>query len=138
MLMSTHQSGWWVSLNLTIDTVIWSFLILGILTNPFILTAKEKYFAAGDAARSLQKRFAREAKIDIVARVQDTLQKLTGIPVRIAREGSKEYFAGLLRLINSSALIHADYGPYVRVSLPVSQASLVMLSCPLLRNHWSL
>lgn len=97
-----------------------SSLFRSIITDPFQLTAKEKYFAGVDAARSLQRRFAHEVEIDIVARVQDALQKVTEIPVRVAREGSKEYFAGLLRLINNSALIHADYAPYVSVLFPSS------------------
>lgn len=40
------------------------------------------------------------------------LRTVTDLPVRLAREGNREYFAGLLRLVNSSALVHADYGPY--------------------------
>jgi hypothetical protein len=36
--------------------------------------------------------------------------------VRIAQEGDRKYFAGMLRMINSSALIHADFAPYVSCS----------------------
>ncbi|KUL90576.1 hypothetical protein ZTR_00187 [Talaromyces verruculosus] len=65
-----------------------------------------------DQAKELQNRFRNEANIDVVARVKDTLERVIGLPVRIAREGEREYFAGLLRLINRSALLHADFGPY--------------------------
>lgn len=107
-----------------------------MLINPFQLTAKDKYFAGVDAARSLQKRFAREAKIDIVARVRETLQTVMGISVGVAREGGKEYFAGLLRLINSSALLHADYGPYVRLT-PFASNIQAIMPCPFPRKHLS-
>ncbi|KAL3480068.1 hypothetical protein BJX99DRAFT_221206 [Aspergillus californicus] len=86
---------------------------------------KKTYFASVPSARALQTRFITEANIDIVARVADYLRSVTNLPVRLAREsitpnpgtkdessGEGEYFAGLLRLINSSALIHADYGPF--------------------------
>ncbi|KAH8722831.1 hypothetical protein GQ44DRAFT_761508 [Phaeosphaeriaceae sp. PMI808] len=56
---------------------------------------KQTYFASVPSARNLQQRFIQEAKIDI-----------------LAREGIQEYFAGLLRPINSSALVHANYGPF--------------------------
>ncbi|KAL4877900.1 hypothetical protein BJY04DRAFT_121749 [Aspergillus karnatakaensis] len=83
---------------------------------------KETYFASVPSALTLQNRFKTEANIDIIARVASYLSSVTNTPVRLAREtipsadGSgteqKSYFAGLLRLINSSALIHADYGPF--------------------------
>jgi len=44
--------------------------------------------------------------------VASYLSTACDLPVRLAREGEQEYFAGLLRLINSTALIHADFGPY--------------------------
>lgn len=37
------------------------------------------------------------------------------MPVRLATEQDREYFAGLLRVINTSTLIHADYAPYVSI-----------------------
>ncbi|KAI1342747.1 hypothetical protein F5Y15DRAFT_428705 [Xylariaceae sp. FL0016] len=70
------------------------------------------YFAAVEKANSLQQRFVNEAGVDIVDRVRGILEKVAGIPVRIATEGDRRYFAGLLRVINSSALIHSDYAPY--------------------------
>jgi hypothetical protein len=33
--------------------------------------------------------------------------------VELATEGGKQCSAGLLRVINGSALIHSDYAPYV-------------------------
>ncbi|GAD98458.1 hypothetical protein SNOG_14103 [Paecilomyces variotii No. 5] len=73
---------------------------------------KEGYFSKVKEARLLQERFRKEANIDVLSRVKDVLQRATGLPVRIAREDDREYFAGLIRLINKSALLHADYGPY--------------------------
>jgi hypothetical protein len=71
------------------------------------------YFRKKADAISLQKRFLLELNIDIISRIRETLQQATTLPVRIATEGDREYFVGLLRFINSSALIHADYAPYV-------------------------
>ncbi|OCL05614.1 hypothetical protein AOQ84DRAFT_298585 [Glonium stellatum] len=73
---------------------------------------KEGYFRAVAGARQLQSRFASEAGVDVLERVRQTLQQVSGIPVRTATEGDREYFAGILRIINSSALIHADYAEY--------------------------
>lgn len=64
-------------------------------------------------ARSLQERFRKEANVDVIGLVKELLQHSTGLPVRIAQEGDQEYFAGLVRLIDRSALLHADYGVYV-------------------------
>lgn len=77
-------------------------------------SGKTNYFSNVDKARSLQKRFMEEAGVDVVGRVKALLQSIVppGLPVRLAQEDGKSYFAGLLRLINSSALIHADYGPF--------------------------
>lgn len=74
---------------------------------------KSGYFSKVDQAKELQNRFRNEANIDVVVRVKNTLERVIGLPVRIAQEGDREYFAGLLRLINRSALLHADFGPYV-------------------------
>jgi hypothetical protein len=67
-------------------------------------------------ARQLQARFTSETGIDVVSRVARLVAEVTGLPVRIAQEGDRKYFAGLLRMINSSALIHADFAPYVSCS----------------------
>jgi hypothetical protein len=84
---------------------------------------KEKYFQLVAGARSLQNRFVEETGIDIVARVAKLLAQTSGLPVRTAMEGEREYFAGLLRTVNSTALIHADFAPYVRSPNPPSLAS---------------
>jgi hypothetical protein len=76
--------------------------------------AKDKtgYFSKVNNAKALQDRFRKEANIDVVDRVRNLLQQKTGLPVRIAQDNDREYFAGLIRLINKSALLHADYGRY--------------------------
>ena len=74
---------------------------------------KDGYFKLVADARRLQARFTHETGIDVVSRVARLVAEASGLPVRVAQEGDREYFAGLLRMINSSALIHADYAPYV-------------------------
>ncbi|KAF9882703.1 hypothetical protein FE257_005511 [Aspergillus nanangensis] len=74
---------------------------------------KKAYFQGVPAAKSLQQRFAQEANVDVLGRVTQALECASGLPVRVAREDEeKEYFAGLLRVINGSAQIHADFGPH--------------------------
>ncbi|KAH8647282.1 hypothetical protein BX600DRAFT_443488 [Xylariales sp. PMI_506] len=71
-----------------------------------------KYFQEVSNAMSLQRRWKSEAGIDVVARVMETLSKMSGIPVRRARDGEREFFAGVLRAVNHGIGIHADYAPY--------------------------
>jgi hypothetical protein len=73
---------------------------------------KDGYFKQVADARQLQARFTKETGIDVVSRVAKLVAEVSGLPVRIAQEGDRKYFAGLLRMINSSALIHADFAPY--------------------------
>lgn len=42
------------------------------------------------------------------------LNKTTGLPVRMAQEAGLDYFAGLLRVVDNTVQIHADYAPHVR------------------------
>lgn len=50
------------------------------------------------SAVALQARFINEARVDIVGRVTNVLEKAPGLPVRMAQEGERKYFAGLLRV----------------------------------------
>lgn len=77
-------------------------------------TDKGAYFEGIKEASSLQDRFKKEAGIDVMQRVADSLRKATGMPVRWAMEGDKEYFAGVVRALDSGIQIHSDYAPYVR------------------------
>ncbi|KAI1858178.1 hypothetical protein JX265_010846 [Neoarthrinium moseri] len=70
------------------------------------------YFDAIEAAQSLQNRWKKEAGVDVLQRVMDKLQNATGMPVRRAREGDREYFAGILRAVDAGMHVHADYAPY--------------------------
>ncbi|RYP35285.1 hypothetical protein DL767_003873 [Monosporascus sp. MG133] len=82
---------------------------------PQFLSAQEYkagYFGMVKEANVLQQRFIEEAGVDVVERVRNSIAKAAGIPVRVATEGDRKYFAGLLRVINSPALIHSDYAPY--------------------------
>ena len=74
---------------------------------------KKAYFSKVEDARHLQRRFVQEAKIDIIDRVAQALSDITNVHVRIARDEDHEYFAGVLRVVNESGGIHADYGPFV-------------------------
>lgn len=80
--------------------------------------SKSAYFSAVTKAQALQQRFIREAGVDVTARVLAAFRRVAppGFAVRLAQEdgedGPMSYFAGLLRMINHSALIHADYGGF--------------------------
>lgn len=56
-------------------------------------------------------------------RIVQCLRKATGMPVRSATEGDKEYFAGVVRALDSGIQIHADFAPFVRVSGTISAPS---------------
>ncbi|KAI0838469.1 hypothetical protein F5Y06DRAFT_296546 [Hypoxylon sp. FL0890] len=72
-----------------------------------------KYFSLVESARSLQCRLIEEAGVDIVARVMALLGEVSGLPVRMAREDDRDYFAGILRVVEGNYIApHADYGPF--------------------------
>lgn len=48
-------------------------------------------------------------------RIAKCLRNATGMPVRLAVEGEREYFAGVVRALDSGIQIHADYAPFVRI-----------------------
>ncbi|KAE9963087.1 hypothetical protein BLS_009702 [Venturia inaequalis] len=73
---------------------------------------KESYFQKIESSMELQNRFKSEAGIDIVSRVAAMLHEKSGLRVRIAREGTRDYFAGLLRAVDNAIQIHPDYAPY--------------------------
>ncbi|KAI0014518.1 hypothetical protein F4780DRAFT_767864 [Xylariomycetidae sp. FL0641] len=73
----------------------------------------DKYLSLVEPARALQKRFIHEAGVDVIGRVRDLIHDVTGLPVRLAREGDREYFAGILRVVEGNFIApHADYGPF--------------------------
>ncbi|KAK3056836.1 hypothetical protein LTR09_002629 [Extremus antarcticus] len=84
---------------------------------------KGSYFSSVREAQSLQDRFRTEAGIDVLGRVCQKLREICAVPVRIAREGDIEYFAGLLRLVNRAAKLHADYGPFDAPGWEIGQIS---------------
>jgi hypothetical protein len=49
-------------------------------------------------------------------RIAQTLRDASGLPVRRAREGERDYFAGIVRAIDTGIQIHADYAPFVSIS----------------------
>ncbi|KAI1852969.1 hypothetical protein JX265_012858 [Neoarthrinium moseri] len=63
-------------------------------------------------AYSLQDRWKNELGIDIVHRIIQSLQRATGMAVRRAREADQDYFAGVIRAIDSGIQIHTDYAPF--------------------------
>lgn len=72
----------------------------------------DQYFHKVPEAMALQNRWKVEAGIDILERVVQCLKQATNMPVRLAREGDREYFAGILRAVERGINIHADYAPY--------------------------
>ena len=48
----------------------------------------------------------------------NVLEKVTGLRVRMAQEGARKYFAGLLRVVDNTVQIHADFAPHVRSPFP--------------------
>ncbi|KAK2038822.1 hypothetical protein LZ31DRAFT_477883 [Colletotrichum somersetense] len=70
------------------------------------------YFDTVAEARALQDRWKKEAGVDVVERVMDKLRSVTDMEVRLASEGNKEYFAGILRAVDRGIGVHADYAPY--------------------------
>lgn len=77
------------------------------------LVDKEGYFSSISNAYSLQVRWKDELGIDIIERIMQTLREASGMKVRLAREGEGDYFAGVVRAIDTGIQIHADYAPFV-------------------------
>ncbi|KAL9052291.1 MAG: hypothetical protein Q9162_005493 [Coniocarpon cinnabarinum] len=73
---------------------------------------KDQYLKSVDGALSLQRRFQNEANIDLISRVAFKISTTTSLPVRMARENGRDYFAGQLRYVENYIAIHADYGAF--------------------------
>ncbi|KAF3019266.1 hypothetical protein E8E14_005885 [Neopestalotiopsis sp. 37M] len=73
---------------------------------------KEAYFAKVADAYSLQNRWKEELGIDVMERVAQSLRDASGMVVRRARESDRDYFAGVVRAIDTGIQIHADYAPF--------------------------
>ncbi|KAF3764030.1 hypothetical protein M406DRAFT_280107 [Cryphonectria parasitica EP155] len=86
--------------------------MLDIVKTHKIVGLHNDYFSGIKEAESLQVRWKEEAGIDIMQRVADSLGKTTGMPVRRAKEGEREYFAGVLRALDTGIQIHSDFAPY--------------------------
>ena len=74
---------------------------------------KDRYLSERAEAMTLQHAFIREVNVDIVGRVMDALREATRLPVRMAKEEDREYFAGLLRVMDNAVQCHADFAPHV-------------------------
>ncbi|OTB12663.1 hypothetical protein K445DRAFT_76877 [Daldinia sp. EC12] len=77
-----------------------------------VLKTHKMYLHNVQQARSLQVRWKDEAGIDILDRVATMIQEVTNITTRVAREGDREYFAGIVRAADAGIAIHADWAPY--------------------------
>ncbi|KAI0502804.1 hypothetical protein F5B22DRAFT_640628 [Xylaria bambusicola] len=82
-----------------------------------------EYFDNVENARSLQARWKTEAGIDIVHRIAEKLHEITGIPVEIAQDGGREYFAGMVRASDAGIDVHADWAPYEAPAWAISKIS---------------
>lgn len=79
---------------------------------------KGEYFDSVEAVRALQDRWKAEAGIDVLQRVMTALREASGMPVRLASEGDRDYLAGILRAVDRGIGVHADFAPYVRTTVP--------------------
>ncbi len=93
-------------------------------------TDQDAYLSDRTAALALQDRFVKEAQVDVVGRVMTILRKVTGLQVRMASEGERQYFDGNLRVVDNNVSIHADFAPHVCYEMILLVPSL------LAESHW--
>lgn len=67
------------------------------------------------SAVALQDRFINEARVNVVGRVTNVLEKATGLPVRMAQEGERKHFTNSDYRIYRSK--HLRLGIVVRVPM---------------------
>lgn len=79
--------------------------MISFTSHHHISQAKNDSLSDRTSALALQDRFINEARVDVVGRVMDVLEKATGLPVRMAQESERRYFAGLLRVVDNTAQI---------------------------------
>ncbi|KAI1802051.1 hypothetical protein F4811DRAFT_531399 [Daldinia bambusicola] len=82
------------------------------ITNFDYISDQNQYLHDVQQARSLQARWKEEADIDILDRVATKIQEITNIMTRVAHEGDREYFAGIVRAADAGIAVHADWAPY--------------------------
>ena len=58
------------------------------------------------------------------------LRQATGLQVRMASEGERQYFAGILRVVDNTVSIHADFAPHVCHQI------IVLVPFLLEESHW--
>jgi hypothetical protein len=66
-------------------------------------------------------------------RIMQSLRKASGLVVRRAREGEADYFAGVIRAIDTGIQIHADYAPFVSDEQMLDMVPLDDHPCPFSR-----
>ena len=99
-------------------------MVHSVLSSDF--SDKDAYLSNRTAALALQERFIKEAHVDVVGRVMTVLNKASDLPVRMAQEGDRKYFAGNLRVVDNTVSIHADFAPHVRN--PTHLANICLLA----------
>lgn len=71
-----------------------------------------EYLKVADKNQHIYSAITREAQFDPIKRMLSILDKQCGIEARIAFEkDNHEYFAGIIRIIENSALLHVDFAP---------------------------
>ncbi|RYP21340.1 hypothetical protein DL765_002241 [Monosporascus sp. GIB2] len=96
-----------------------------------VLEDKETYFSSVKNAYSLQDWWKKELRIDILERIAHSLREASGIEVRLTHESERDYFAGVIRAINTGIQIHADFAAFTSVPPgPRSQQYLVGMTHP--------
>jgi hypothetical protein len=72
---------------------------------------KAEYFERAGRAREQFAELCARAGWNPIARLQHELHKRCDLRVTVAREGNREYFAGLIRFIEHGTLKHVDFAP---------------------------
>ena len=103
---SFHQLVLWASRSLVPKQCVLTFSHHPMvpLISHHDVSQKKKMTTYSDrtSAVALQDHFINEARVDVVGRVINVLEKATGLPVRMAQEGERKYFAGLLRVVDNT------------------------------------
>ncbi|MCK6545381.1 2OG-Fe(II) oxygenase [Myxococcota bacterium] len=86
-----------------------TFERIGIAQGGYGSSKRDEYFEAAVAARAERDAIVRASGVDPLARAMDRLRTDGGADVSIAREADgREYFAGIIRRINTGVDLHAD------------------------------
>lgn len=81
----------------------------------------EEYFAITPHVIEDYRRFCKEIGFDPALLFADSIQRLTGSPVRIAEQDGQMYTYAIVRELQNSALLHADYAHFLDAKWSLSR-----------------